>query len=159
MNYTQPPLFYTEEEHTTALETMKQDAEYRIQIARDSMNATNQEYTLTAVKEMVQDYTLDRETGIAVYNRIAVANGWDEITNLTRKWTVEVIYNGTTIGEFADVEADDEDHATQEVGENLEIEATLNLTVTYNNDSVSGEAYINEWDIADEFIFNAVEQE
>jgi hypothetical protein len=116
------------------------------------------ENTHHAIKESVDDYTIDRDTAVALYNRIADYNEWTNITNFTRKFIVEVVYNGSSVGEFT-VEADNEEAAEAEVSENLEItDATMSLSLSYGDQAVDGEAYVDGWNVADELTFNVEEQ-
>ena len=159
MTYTQDPLFYTNEEHLTALSAVTENANFQIQKAKDNLSLEQAENTLTAIRGLVEDYTLSRDTAVTTYNAIADLNGWANIKSITRTYTVEALYNGTIIGEFSGIEADDEESAQQEVADNLEVEASMNLTLSFNGDSISGEAYVDEWDISDNFTFTATEEE
>ena len=159
MEYTQPPLFYTEEEHSTALQSLSQEAELRIQRAKDNLNLTIAENTLNAIKENVADYTLSRETAVEVYNSIAIANGWAEIKSLSSLYNVEVVYNHSVIGEFSDVEAEDSDAAAQDVSDNVEIEAEMTINLNYNGQRTYGSTQVDEWDLTDDIHFTATEQE
>ena len=166
--YTQGQLFYTEEEVITKINNSVQQAlagtlsaEYcdnAVQRARDNLTIRVSENTLQAIKESVDDYTIDRDTAVTLYNRIADYNEWSNIRSIARKFTVEVVYNGSSVGEFT-VEADDEDAAKEEVSENLELtDSTISLSLSYGDQTIDGEVYVDTWTIADDLEFNVEEQ-
>ena len=167
MEYTQPPLFYTEEEFNLAvtnasahiIDQERLDLARLIERAKDNLNLTIAENTLGAIKANVADYTISRETGVEVYNSIAVANGWAEIKGLNSLFTVEVTYKGNPIGEFEDVEAEDGDSAAQEVADNVEIEAEMTINLNYNGNRSYGSTQVDEWDISDDIHYSATEQD
>ena len=166
--YTQGQFFYTEEEVITKINNSVQQAlagtlsaEYcdnAVQRAKDNLTLRVSENTLQAIKESVDDYTIDRDTAVTLYNRIADYNEWSNIRSIARKFTVEVVYNGSSVGEFT-VEAEDEDAAQAEVSENLELtDATMSLSLSYGDQTTEGEAYVDTWTIADDLEFNVEEQ-
>ena len=166
--YVQGQLFYTEEEVITKINNSVQQAlagtlsaEYcdnAVQRARDNLTIRVSENTLQAIKESVDDYTIDRDTAVTLYNRIADYNEWSNIRSIARKFTVEVVYNGSSVGEFT-VEADDEDAAQAEVSENLELtDSTMSLSLSYGDQTCEGEVYVDTWDVEQELQFNVEEQ-
>jgi hypothetical protein len=100
------------------------------------------------------------ELALNTYNKLAEAIGWETVDSLTTKYTVCVNYNDMTIGQFEDVEAEDEDSAIEEVRDNLEVDdVELSITLSYNGqqhrDSVN---MTYEFD-SDELEFEATEQD
>ena len=71
-----------------------------------------------------------------------------------------MFYNGHEIGEFSDVEADDEDSAENIVLEDMNVTAFISLDISYGNNSVTGDVDIDSWDLdTDAFTAEATEQE
>jgi hypothetical protein len=166
--YTQGQLFYTEEEVITKINNSVQQAlagtlsaEYcdnAVQRGKDNLTQRLMENTHHAIKESVDDYTIDRDTAVTLYNRIADYNEWTNIRSFARKFTVEVVYNGSSVGEFT-VEADNEEAAQAEVSENLELtDSTISLSLSYGDQTCEGEVYVDTWTIADDLEFNVEEQ-
>ena len=145
--YVQDPLFYTESE----------------MIAEVSKSVSaNLERALRAVQENIQTVlrdtdVVDRETAVALYNEIADYYGWDHMTALNT-YTVEVTYGGNLIGTFS-VEAEDDDTAIDEVQTNMEAEGTMTLSLSYNDQEVSGEVYLDGSDLCEFFEYRAWEEQ
>ena len=71
-----------------------------------------------------------------------------------------MFYNGHEIGEFSDIEADDEDNAENIVLEDMNVTAFISLDISYGNNSVTGDVDIDSWDLdTDAFTAEATEQE
>jgi hypothetical protein len=157
--YIQAPLFYTEEEVEAKVnETIASRNLYTYDEVQERTNIvrgrTTEEIQQITLNVMRSTDLVDRETAIALYNEIANACGWDEATVLTQ-YEVEVIYDDTTIGTFT-VEAEDEDSAMDIVRDNMEAEATMTVSVSFNDEACEGEIYVSQWDLND-FTFNAQE--
>ena len=167
--YVQGQLFYTEEEVITKINNSVQTALYNtisnadrdlaVQRAKDNTSYRIAADSLTVLRECVDNEIINREQGTEVYNALANAHGWDTISSLTRKFTVEVTYTGMSVAEFTDIEAEDEDSATSEVSENMEVEASIDFNISYNNQSANASVDIDQWDISDNFEFTAYEVE
>ena len=157
-------LFYTHEEVEAKIKEAltgaytAEDLSRHAQRAKDNLSLQLAESTLNAIRYLVSESTLDRDTAVEVYNRIAHNNGWDTIDSINRKYNVTVYYKGSYIGEFTDVEADDEDSAQNDVLENMEVEASLSITLSYGNDSVSDEVDIDPYDLDDNAWTTEVEE-
>ena len=152
--YIQAPLFYTEEE-----------VQAKITEVNNSIYAQN-DFRIKAYLERIQENIqtvlratdlVDRETAIALYNEIADYYGWDPMTALNT-YTVEVTYGGNLIGTFS-VEAEDDDTAIEEVQTNMEAEGTMTISLSYNDQEVSGEAYLYNSDLCEAFEYRAWEGE
>ena len=155
----QEPLFYTEDEVTAKVNEAvhKHSIEALDALERNRESAI--QWSLTKVQENILTVLratelVDRETAIALYNEIADFYGWDHATVLTQ-YEVEVIYDDTTVGSFT-VEAEDEDAAIEVVRDNMEAEATMTVSVSYDDQTCEGEIYVSQWDLND-FAFNAQE--
>jgi hypothetical protein len=68
---------------------------------------------------------------------------------------VEVSYNGSTIGVFEGIEANDEADAEDTLSNDIEIEGELSLTLSHGGQTVTGSAFIDSWNIDEELVFNA----
>jgi len=110
-------------------------------------------------KNEVSEGTMSKEDAESMFNGLANAIGWDEAV-LTTLFTVTVDYNGETIAEFSDVEAEDEDSAVEEVRYNLEIEdVEVRFSVSYNG-STQRHAVNTSYEFdGSELEFTATEQE
>ena len=158
-HYVQDPLFYTEEEvqakiteATTNLYT--QDALYHF---RDMGLKTHLERIQNDLQMLLRATdVVDRETAVTLYNEIAEYYGWEHMTALNT-YTVEVAYGGNLIGTFS-VEAEDDDTAIDEVQTNMEAEGTMTISLSYNDQEVSGEAYLYNSDLCDGFEYRAWEE-
>ena len=158
----QQVLFYTEEEVqakiaqvvTNLTETHTSDTQY--QLVRERRNLHDKVYE--AFRSMRDE--VDEPSLVSMYNTVAEACGWDTITAFTKQYTVSVFYNGHEIGEFSDIEADDEDSAENIVLEGMDITAFISLDISYGNNSVTGDVDIDSWDLdTDAFTAEATEQE
>ena len=148
-------VLYTQEERD---ETAQAQYHAGVRMAQSSIfNAM-----LMAFREYVQGSTEDNDkvAMLNLYNQIADAVGYTRISTLANKFNVVVEYNGTTVAEFSDIEADDEDEAVEEVRDNLEIEdAELSLTISYNGDTCNESVQMDTWDISSELEIRAYEQD
>lgn len=123
------------------------------------LNQKFAEDTLSVIRDLVGDGTLDEEDALKTYNAIADRMGWDMRDSLTRTYTVCVNYKGYTVAEFTDIQADDESEACNEVESNMDYEASINITVNYNGDSGSTDIDLDSWEIdSSDFEFEASEQ-
>lgn len=140
-------LFYTQDEVDNkvreALISAQKSTDSAIQSAITARMKWLSQDTLSALRGLLSDEVIDREQGTAVYNAIAEVAGWNTIDKLTRLFNVTVYYQNKSIGEFSDVEADDEDSAKDDVLENMEVEASISFSISYNNDSIDGEVDID----------------
>jgi hypothetical protein len=127
---------------------------------KGTMHKTIGKEVLAWFKAEVANDDMNVELALNTYNKLAEAIGWETVDSLTTKYTVCVNYNDMTIGQFEDVEAEDEDSAIEEVRDNLEVDdVELSITLSYNGqqhrDSVN---MTYEFD-SDELEFEATEQD
>ena len=157
--YVQGVLFYTEAEMKEAVATQQTQfnagTEYGVRATKNDLNTKAIEYFRNEVREG----TMDKDDALGIYNGLAEALGWTTLDNMTALYTVVISYNGNTIAEFSDVEADDEDSAEQEVRDNLDIQdIEISFTLSYNGDSQSGTDNLTyAWD--EDFEYSVTEQE
>ena len=111
-------------------------------------------------KYEVREGNMTKEDALSIFNGLAGALGWAQVETIATLFTVTVDYNGETIAEFSDIEADDEDSAVEEVEGNLEVEdVEVNFTVSYNGDTHTNSVnYTYEFD-AGELQYTATEQD
>ena len=124
-------------------------------ILRNRVNKTNREGVLKIIKSEVRDGSLDKEYAGDLFNAIAMECGWETVTSITNTFTVEVSYNGSTIGFFEGIEANDEADAEETISQYMEVEGELFLTLSHSGQTITGSAYIDSWNIDEELVFNA----
>jgi hypothetical protein len=127
---------------------------------KGTMHKTIGKEVLAWFKAEVANDDMNVELALNTYNKLAEAIGWETVDSLTTKFTVCVNYNGTTIAQFEDIEADDAESAEEEVSCNIEVdEVEISITLSYNDqkhrDSVD---MTYEFD-SDELEFEATEQD
>lgn len=115
------------------------------------------EYFKSVVKDGLYPAIYSKDEAENIFNGLADALGWER-TTLTTLFTVCVDFNGMTIAEFADVEADDEDGAIEEVRSNLSIDSVeTHFDLSYNNDTQSNSVNVTYY-FEEDFEYTAVEQ-
>ena len=157
-HYVQDPLFYTEAEVTAKITEATSNLytqEALFQFRENSLKTYIETVQRNILTVMRATELTDRETAIALYNEIADYYGWTHATALT-EYEVEVTYNGNTIGTFT-VEAEDDDAAIDVVRDNMESEATMTISLSYDDQTLEGEAYIYDYDLQESFEFRAWE--
>ena len=159
----QDVVLHTLEEVEAKVNTAIADTTARLEFSHNAkvrfLKEDMQKDVLNVMRELA-DSTISTDDAVTVYNAIADRLGWDVIESLTRKFTVSVSYNGYELGEFSDIEADDEDSACSEVLENMDVEASINFNISYNYNDISGSVDIDSWDLdSDNFSAEATEQD
>ena len=87
-------------------------------------------------KAEVRSGSMIKEDAESIFNGLAGALGWAQVDSIATLFTVTVDYEGETIAEFSDIEADDEDSAVDEVSNNFEMEdVEVSFTLSYNGDT------------------------
>ena len=117
----------------------------------------NQDTILGVFRDLVRDDTLDKDTAVVIHNAIADAIGYDNVDSITTLYNVTVLFNGNEVGTFYDVEADDSDEAENVVLADISINATMNIEIEYNGDSVDNTIDLDSWDLNDDLTAEAVE--
>ena len=159
----QDVVLHTLEEVEAKVNTAIADTTARLEFSHNAkvrfLKEDMQKDVLNVMRELA-DSTISTDDAVTVYNAIADRLGWDVIESLTRKFTVSVSYNGVDLGEFEDIEADDEDSACSEVLEHMDVEASINFNISYNYNDISGSVDIDSWDLdSDNFSAEATEQD
>lgn len=159
----QQQLFYTEEEVqakiTQVVENLTSTNTANLKWELSRQRRRTQESAYDACKNMLGE--VDDESMVSIYNTIAEACGWDTIEAFTKMFSVTVMYNGSEIAIFEDVEAQDEDEACNTVLENMQVEsANISFDISYGHATESGSADVDTYSLdTDEFTAEATEQE
>jgi hypothetical protein len=127
--------------------------------AVNSLRADNRHETLAIFKAEVSAGTMTDEDAVELFNKIAVACGWETAvaSDLITRFRAEVSLLGETVLELDDIEADDEDDAKQKVLDDISfdnIEVRGDLTTLGD----SGSFRAGTWDL-DDFLMDNLEVE
>lgn len=144
-------------DHIT-LDAHNADVKWRV----NSVDGDNRDNTLLAIKRLVRDEILDRETALTVFNTIAHSTGWSEVSTIATTYTVTVTAFGHEVGEFTGVEANDESDAIQTVLQDMIVQdSTLNLELEFNEQYISDSINLDSWsfDLSDYLDAEAVEED
>jgi hypothetical protein len=150
---------YTQEDidslNTRINEQFKAGVDYATRAVTNSL----QDKAINWFRSEVRNGSMAQDDALGIYNGLAEALGWDTLDSLTIKYTVSVMFQGNTVAEFEDVEAEDSSSAEDEVRGNLEVEdVEINFVLSYNGNTARESANIT-WDFDEEFEFEAVEQD
>jgi hypothetical protein len=150
---------YTEEDMNEAREVQRTQfttgTEYGIRATSNDLETK----AIAWFRSEILEGTMTKDDALGIYNGLAEALGWTTLDSITSKFTVCVNYNGTTIAEFSDVEADDADSAEDEVRGNLSVDdVELNFSISYGNDSARESVNVT-YEFDEEFEFEATEQD
>jgi hypothetical protein len=163
-DYTQPALFYTEDEVqakiTEARLTDSLNHAHQVARAQNNLSLNLCENVVQVFKEFIESGTITATDAFAIYESMAYRNDWDRANPFTlKKYTVTVSYNGTDIAEFNDIEAEDEDSVIDHVRDNLSVDdVEVMFTVSLYGISHEGSANMSyEFDDS-ELEFEATEQ-
>lgn len=161
--YEQPPLFYTKEEVEALVEATKtslitaHDITVKDRLEIHELGIKDAVYR--AMREAISEGFVTKDEAVSVYNLIADKCGWTNVMSFPTHFTVTVEYDGYEIATFHDVEAENEDKAVEEVLENMEVEAEMTITLTYNGDSGYDTVTYDQWNLDDRFSAEAEEQD
>lgn len=112
--YVQDALFYTAEDMvakvTEALNASYQDADLRVQRAKDNLNASIAERLVSLLKSRVADGDFDKATAQDMYDVMKLHFNWSDANLTANQYNVTVTLDGSLIAEV-EVEAEDEDEA------------------------------------------------
>jgi hypothetical protein len=126
--------------------------------ATRSISNSLQDKAINWFRNEVREGSMAQDDALGIYNGLAEALGWATVDSLTILFTVVVSYNGNTIAEFEDIEAEDADSAEDEVRGELQVEdVEVTFSVSYNGTSHS-ETVNTTYEFDDEFEYQAVEQ-
>ena len=132
MEYTQEPLFYTAEDMvakvTEALNASYQDADLRVQRAKDNLNASIAERLVSLLKDRVSEGDFDKTTAQDMYDVMKLHFNWADANLTANQYNVTVTLDGSLIAEI-EVEAEDEDEACDIVRDDFTLyNADVSLT-------------------------------
>lgn len=149
---------YTQEDidalNTRINEQFKAGTDY----ATRSITNSLQDKAINYFRNEVREGNMVQDDALGIYNGLAEALGWATVDSLTILFTVVVSYNGMTIAEIEDIEAEDADSAEDEVRNNLEVEdVEVTFQVSYNGTS-HNETVNTTYEFDDEFEYQATEQ-
>ena len=150
---------YTQEDidalNTKVNEQFKAGSDY----ASRSINNSLQDKAIKWFRSEVLEGNMAKDDATGIYNGLAEALGWATVDSITPLFTVVVSYNGNTIAEIEDIEADDSDSAESEVRYNLEVtDVEVTFQVTYG-DHTYDETVNTTYEFDDEFEYQAIEQD
>jgi hypothetical protein len=118
-----------------------------------------QDKAINHFRSEVREGNLSSDTALEIYNSLAEALGWNTVDSLAILFTVMVSYNGNTIAEIENIEAEDCDSAEAEVRYNLEVEdVDVSFTIAYNGTSYN-DTVNTTYEFDDEFEYQAIEQD
>ena len=113
----------------------------------------------TAIIDTIRDIKDDLDDAQQVLDLLLSAGGM-EGAKLTRFWTVEVVYDGSTLGEICEIEAEDGQDACDLVEQDISFEdITVSVTFSALGQRVTGEAYLSEYALKDDIEYHATEEE
>ena len=102
------------------------------------------------------DCSMTRDDALAVMNELLEYLGYEK-SDLTKTYAVEVQFDGYTIGEFNDIEALSADEAIGKVSVDMEVEASMEINVSYNGETVWETVSIEGYRLEEDFTFHAQE--
>jgi hypothetical protein len=144
MDYTQIPLFYTEDEVTAkvaeAHTIAEQNGDLRVQRAKDNLNAHIAESLVEVLKTNVQMGDLDKATAQDIYDTMKVKHDWSDASLTVNLYNVTVTLDGSEIAEV-EIEAEDEDEACDLVRDDFTL---YNADVTLTFTDGQGNEYTHE---------------
>lgn len=149
---------YTEADMAEARETQRTQFNVGAEFGVRSTTNDLQDKAINWFRNEVREGNMAQDDATGIYNGLAEALGWTTVDSLTMKFTVVVSYNGNTIAEIEDIEAEDADSAEDEVRNDLEItDVEVTFQVTYGNHTYDGTVNTT-YEFDDEFEYQAVEQ-
>jgi hypothetical protein len=149
---------YTEADMAEARETQRTQFNVGAEFGVRSTTNDLQDKAIKHFRSEVRNGSIDKDVATDIYNGLAEALGWDTVDSINALYTVVVSYNGNTIAEIEDIEADDTDSAEAEVRYNLEVsDVEVTFEVTYG-DHTYNETVNTTYEFDDEFEYQAVEQ-
>jgi hypothetical protein len=142
------------EAQTTAQTQFNVGAEYGVRATNNDL----QDKAIKWFRNEVREGNMTQDDATGIYNGLAEALGWETVDSLTLLFTVVVSYNGNTIAEIEDIEAEDAGSAEDEVRGELEVsDVEVTFTVVYGNKSYS-DTVNTTYEFDDEFEYEAIEQ-
>lgn len=150
---------YTQDDMNEALN--KATTQFNVGAEYGVRSTTNdlQRKAINYFRSEVRDGSMDKDVALSIYNGLAEALGWDTVDSISALYTVVVSYNGMTVAEIEDIEADDTDSAEDEVRNDLEVsDVEVSFTLVYGDKSYC-ETVNTTYEFDDEFEYQAIEQD
>jgi hypothetical protein len=160
MEYTQEPMFYTEDELQARLTNARLadalDHAHQTQRAKDNTNFNCALVLEEELRNAVSADKISAEDANQLFANIAGRLGWQASVDFTTKvWTVTVSCNYDEIAVITDIEAEDEDEAIDNVRDNFDIyDVSATATFEYEGNTYSYEVSSVEHDLGDYFTDN-----
>lgn len=150
---------YTQEDIDSLNNRINEQFKAGTEYATRSINNSLQDKAVKHFRNEVREGNLSKDDALGIYNGLAEALGWNTVDSIGALFTVVVSYNGNTIAEIEDIEADDCDSAESEVRYNLEVtDVEVTFEVTYGDHTYS-ETVNNTYEFNDDFEYQAIEQD
>lgn len=150
---------YTEADMTEARETQRTQFNVGFDMGANATKGDLRTKALDWFKSEVRAGTMAKDDAEGIFNGLAEALGWDKgsITNL---YSVVVMYEGSTIGEFTDVEADSASEAEDLVSADMNVDdVEINFQVSYKGETCNETVNMTYEFDTDELSFEATEQD
>ena len=151
MNAEQLQLFYTQEE----LDQKVAEARETATLAAIA-DGTIRGKIIDVFRYAIQEDVIPHDTAVTLYNSIADSLNWEQVSHILATFTVVVSYKGYEIGEFNEVEADDEDSASQYILEHMDVDARITLRLEHDYQTIENEVELSTWELdGDDFTAEA----
>lgn len=141
------------------------NAKTNAELVSESMTITRLSINVKQVFiDEVREGNMERDYATALYNTIAEKVGrpeWETVSSVGGIYTVEVTYEGDVIMTVNDIEANDEDEASEQVADSISVDDVMvTFTVSYDGNYETVEApYDRAYRIQEQLEFNATEQD
>jgi hypothetical protein len=153
-------VIYTEQDIQELRAELTHAANQKYEDGKGTMHRRLRGEALDFFKYEVREGNMSKDDAVGIFNGLAGALGWAEVQTIATLFTVTVDYEGETIAEFSDIEADDEDSAVDEVSNNFELEdVEVAFTLSYNGDVNSNAVNITYQFDSSDLTFTATEQD
>ena len=158
MEYTQPALFYTEEEVQAKIDEARlaDSVNYTLltQRVKDNLNLSTAEFLLEVLRIHVSD-GLDEAIALSIYNTLARMGNWTELTAISaQEWVVTITCNGEEIGETT-ISAESEEEAVEAIKDDATVwSLSANVTFMINGERFEYQEDGLEYDLGDHFSDN-----
>jgi hypothetical protein len=139
--------YYEESDIATRVEEARQTGK---EWGWNTLRASNRADVLAIFKSEVSDGSMTEEDAVELFNKIAIACGWDtaEESDLRTRFRAEVTLFGSTVMEIVDIEADDEDDAKQKVLDDISFDEVI-LKVSISSLGDNGDYRDSTWELDD----------
>jgi len=153
-------VIYTQEDVDALRSELTHTANQKYEDGKGVMHRILRGEALDWFKGEVREGTMSKDDAVGIFNGLAGALGWAQVDSISTLFTVTVDYEGETIAEFSDIEADDEDSAVEEVESNFEVEdVEVSFTISYNGDTQTNSVNNTYQFDSSDLTFTATEQD